>query len=106
MVPHCCYRDGICCRPRHDAKALHAPLPVALAQGKPSPFGSAYTFAIADTVVEGHGGDSHGSIEFLVFTSALSKLAAAAGLHPVRVGGQAGSPCTVSDCAGLKLQYS
>lgn len=39
---------------------------------------------IRDTVVEGVDGESEGSLEFLVFTKALTKAAAAAGLHPVR----------------------
>jgi hypothetical protein len=40
---------------------------------------------IRDTVVEraAGGGVSAGSLEFLVFTSALAKAAAAVGLHPV-----------------------
>jgi hypothetical protein len=38
---------------------------------------------IKDTVVEGVEGESDGSAEFLVFSSALTKAAAAAGLHPV-----------------------
>jgi hypothetical protein len=39
---------------------------------------------IKDTVVQGVEGWSEGSDEFLVFGSALTKAAAAAGLHPVR----------------------
>ncbi len=52
-------------------------------QGKPGLFGCGYTMEIADTVVEGHGGESEGSPEFLVFQNVLTKLAAAVGLHPV-----------------------
>lgn len=47
---------------------------------------------IKDTVVEGVEGESDGSSEFLVFSSALVKAAAAAGLHPVRGAGVVGYP--------------
>jgi hypothetical protein len=52
-------------------------------QGAPKKYGSAYVMEIKDTVVEGVEGESEGSDEFLVFSSALVKAAAAAGLHPV-----------------------
>ena len=46
--------------------------------GRPSPFGSAYTLAIEDTVTAGEcPGD--GSLEFLVYSSVLAKLAEATG---------------------------
>lgn len=59
----------------------HAVLPPC--QGGPKKYGSAYTMEIKDTVVEGVEGSSEGSDEFLVFSSALTKAAAAHGLHPV-----------------------
>ncbi|KAI8466031.1 MAG: mRNA capping enzyme-domain-containing protein [Monoraphidium minutum] len=52
-------------------------------EGPPKKFGSAYVMEIRDTVVEGVAGESEGSDEFLVFASALTKAAAAVGLHPV-----------------------
>ncbi|GBF97174.1 hypothetical protein Rsub_10035, partial [Raphidocelis subcapitata] len=52
-------------------------------EGAPKKYGSAYTMEIKDTVVQGVEGWSEGSDEFLVFSSALTKAAAAAGLHPV-----------------------
>lgn len=58
-------------------------LPLPPPQGAPKKYGSAYCMEIKDTVVEGVEGASEGSDEFLVFTSALTKAAAAAGLHPV-----------------------
>lgn len=45
---------------------------------------------IKDTVVEGVEGSSEGSDEFLVFSSALTKAAAAHGLHPVSCSGGRG----------------
>ena len=48
--------------------------------GRPSPFGSAYTLAIEDTVTAGAcPGD--GSLEFLVYASVLAKLAEATGFE-------------------------
>lgn len=69
-----------------DGGALDAPLLRLVRRwgpAAPKKFGSAYTMEIRDTVVEGVEGASEGSDEFLVFTSALVKAAAAAGLHPV-----------------------
>lgn len=68
----------------------------ATPQGKASNYGCAYIMEIKDTVVEGVEGASEGSLEFLVFTKALTKAAAAAGLHPVRVESLVRGGCGVS----------
>jgi hypothetical protein len=68
---------------------------------------------IKDTVVEGTG-HSEGSAEFLVFSSALTKAAAAVGLHPVRgwavgtgrAGGAHSQGCRAPDRAARLRQES
>jgi len=49
-------------------------------EGERACFGSAYTCSIGDTVTEGQG---EGSLEFLVFGSVLTQLAAKYGLEPI-----------------------
>ena len=51
-------------------------------EGEPAAFGSAYNFDISDTVTAGHG-ETGGSLEYLVFTSALLQSAALFGLRPI-----------------------
>lgn len=58
---------------------------VAMHSGAPKAFGSAYVCAIGDTVVRAVGDTSDGSLEYLVYSSVLTKLARSHGLEPLEL---------------------
>lgn len=75
-----CVPDGALVR-AHDTNTQHLTIR-KLWQGPPRDFGSAYTFALTDTVTSDEHG-TRGSVEYLVDEAVLEMAAARHGLYPV-----------------------